>query len=137
MHRTLKAATVKPAGLNFLQQQGKFDAFRDEYNKERPHQALGMKMPSEIYQHSKRVYRGIGNLEYPLHDKTITVTSCGRICHKGLKVSFSSVFRGQDVGIKEVDEGIWQVGFMQYDLGYFDVKSGRFESGTNPFASKL
>jgi len=35
MHRTLKAATVKPAGANFLQQQGKFDSFREEYNAER------------------------------------------------------------------------------------------------------
>ena len=137
MHRTLKAATVKPSANNFLQQQGKFDAFRDEYNKERPHQALGMKMPAEIYVHSKKKYEGVKAIEYPLHDKTITVTSCGRICHAGLKISFSSVFRGQDVGIREVDDHLWQVSFMNYDLGFFDENSGRFEPGSNPFASKV
>jgi len=137
MHRTLKQASVVPAGENFLQQQGKFDDFQDEYNKERPHQAIEMKMPAEVYRDSKRKYNGIGNIEYPLHDKTITVTSCGRICHDGLKISFSSVFRGQDVGIKEVDDGLWQVSFMQFDLGYFDEKSKRFEPGSNPFALKV
>jgi len=137
MHRTLKQATVKPAGANFLQQQQKFDAFQDEYNIERPHQALAMKTPAEIYTYSQRHYQGVKNLEYPLHEKTITVTGCGRICHNGLKVSFSRVFAGQNVGIREVDDELWQVSFMNYDLGFFDQKSGRFEPGLNPFASKV
>lgn len=137
MHRTLKAATVRPPAESFLQQQEKFDAFRVEFNNERPHQALGMKMPAEVYKASRRTYTGIGRLEYPLHEKVITVTSCGRICHKGLKINFSRVFQGQDVGIREVDQGIWQVSFMKYDLGYFDMKSGRFEPGANPFAPKV
>jgi len=96
-----------------------------------------MKMPGEIYVHSTRRYEGVKPIEYGLHDKTITVTTCGRICHKGLKVSFSSVFRGQDVGIREVDDELWQVSFMNYELGFFDERSGRFEPGANPFASKL
>lgn len=137
MHRTLKAATVKPAGENFLQQQQKFDNFRDEFNRERPHQALSMKTPQEMYRPSTQNYMGVKPLEYPLHDKTITVTNCGRICHKGLKISFSYVFRGQDVGIREVDDGLWQVSFMNYELGFFDENSGRFEPGSNPFASKV
>lgn len=137
MHRTLKAATVKPAGKSFLQQQEKFNEFQQEYNFERPHQALKMKTPAEVYKSSTRKYQGVGKLEYPLHEKTITVTTCGRICHKGMKISFSAVFRGQDVGIREVDDGLWQVSFMNYDLGYFDQKSKRFEPGANPFASKV
>ena len=137
MHRTLKQATAAPAASNFLQQQGKFDSFQTEFNEERPHQSLGMKTPGEIYRPSQRKYQGIGNLEYPLHDKSIIVTNCGRICHHGLKISFSSVFRGQEVGIREVDDGLWQVSFMRFDLGYFDEKSKKFEPGPNPFASKL
>ncbi len=137
MHRTLKQATVAPAGQNFLQQQEKFDRFQHEYNTERPHQALHMKTPKEVYTSSFQPYRGIGNVEYPLHDKTITVTCCGRICHKKLKIHICSALRGQDVGIKEIDDGLWLVTFMQYDLGYFDEKSKRFEPGSNPFAFKL
>ena len=49
------------------------------YNHERPHQALNMKYPGELYTPSPRPYQGLGELEYPFHDRTITVTSCGRI----------------------------------------------------------
>ncbi len=49
MHLTLKQEATRPAAANFLQQQGKFDRFVDEYNKERPHQALDYRRPAELY----------------------------------------------------------------------------------------
>ena len=79
MHRTLKVEATRPAGSNFLQQQAKFDAFVEEFNNERPREALGMKRPAEIYRPSARDYRGIGELSYPFHDRTALVTYCGRI----------------------------------------------------------
>jgi len=54
MHLTLKKEATKPPGKNFLQQQAKFDAFQEYYNHQRPHQALAMKCPAEIYQSSPR-----------------------------------------------------------------------------------
>ena len=48
MHLTLKKEATRPAGKNFLQQQAKFDDFMQEYNHDRPHQALGMKYPCEL-----------------------------------------------------------------------------------------
>ena len=48
MHLTPMKEATRPAGKNFLQQQAKFDDFMQEYNHERPHQALGMKYPSEL-----------------------------------------------------------------------------------------
>ncbi len=80
MHLTLKKETTKPAGLNFLQQQARFDDFIEIFNKERPHEALDMKCPAEVYQPSTRVCKGLPDIDYPLHDKTIVVTNCGRIC---------------------------------------------------------
>ena len=59
MHLTLKKEATKPAAQNFLQQQAKFDDFIDEYNNERPHQALDMKVPAERYRPSKRSYQGL------------------------------------------------------------------------------
>jgi transposase InsO family protein len=59
MHLTLKKETTRPPAENFLQQQGKFDAFRDEFNNERPHEALGMKYPAEVYKPSTREYQGL------------------------------------------------------------------------------
>jgi putative transposase len=80
MHLTLKREATKPAAANVLQQQARFDAFVDRFNRERPHQALGMKVPATLYANSPRVYRGLEDLTYPFHDWTITVTHCGRIC---------------------------------------------------------
>ena len=80
MHLTLKQEATKPAAANVLQQQARFDAFVDRYNQERPHQALAMKVPADLYVRSPRVYRGLEELTYPYHDQTLTVTHCGRIC---------------------------------------------------------
>ena len=137
MHLTLKKATTRPAGINFLQQQEKFDDFITEYNSERPHEALQMKYPGEIYRPSPRIYQGLPPVEYPLHDRTVLVTMCGRICIKKLKVNFTRALSGQAVGIRQVEEKIWLVSFMNYDLGYFDEESRRFEPLDNPFGSKV
>jgi len=85
MHLTLKQAATKPAAPNVLQQQARFDTFVAQYNRERPHQALGMKVPADVYARSPRVYRGLQDLTYPFHDQTIAVTRCGRICFQGTR----------------------------------------------------
>jgi hypothetical protein len=75
IHLTLKKEATRPAAQNMLQQQARFDDFLDCYNRERPHQALDMKYPAELYRPSPRPYRGLRELTYPFHDRTITVTS--------------------------------------------------------------
>ena len=92
-----------------------------------------MPTPAELYKPSLRPYRGIGELEYPFHDRTITVTNCGRICVGRRKINLSTVFAGQNVGIKEVNDKIWLVSFMKYDLGFFDHQAGTVTSAENPF----
>ncbi len=137
MHLTLKKEATKPPAFNFLQQQEKFDDFMEEFNNERPHQAIGMKYSAELYTPSARMYQGLPDIDYPFHDKTITVTNCGRICIKKKKINLSIVFAGQTVGITETDDGIWLVSFMQFDLGYFDEDSCRVEPLKNPFKENL
>jgi putative transposase len=137
MHLTLKQEATKPACANFLQQQARFDHFVDVYNNERPHQALDMHCPAERYSSSPRPYIGLGELEYPFHDKTITVTTCGRICYERQKVNLSTVFAGQKVGIKQIDDHIWLVSFMHYDLGFFDDETCRLEPAPSPFGAKV
>src|SRR5688572_24323895 len=137
MHLTLKREATKPAAANVLQQQARFDDFITRYNRDRPHQALGMKVPGDLYTRSPRVYRGLEELTYPFHDQTITVTHCGRLCFKRQKVNLSQVFAGQKVGVTQVGERIWLVTFMTYDLGYFDDETCRLEPIDNPFGPKL
>ena len=137
MHLTLKKEATKPAAQNVLQQQAKFDDFIACYNQERPHQALDMKYPAELYRPSPRPYRGLGELEYPFHDRTITVTHCGRICLGKRKINLCQAFAGQNVGIKEVSDRIWLVTFMHYDLGFFDHETCRLEPIADPFEPKV
>ena len=137
MHRSLKHATTRPTAMNSLQQQAKSDDFVQEFNAERPHEAIGMKVPAELYCPSPRVYQDIGELEYPFHDRDITVTSCGHICMYREKINLSIVLAGQKLGIKEVNEGIWLVSFIHHDLGYIDLEQNTLQHIDNPFHPRL
>jgi transposase InsO family protein len=137
MHLTLKREATRPAGGNFLQQQAKFDSFISEFNNERPHEALAMRVPAQAYSASGRAYAGLPELDYPLHDCDVTVTCCGRICMHRKKINISRVLAGQRLGIKEVDDGIWLVSFMHYDLGYIDLDQRTLQTLDNPFGPKL
>ena len=122
MHLALKKEATRPAGMNSLQQQAMFDAFVREFNEERPHEALKMKTPAEVYTPSSRQYQGLPELDYPFHDRVVLVTACGRICMHRKKINVSTVLAGQKLGIKEVENGIWLISFMSYDLGYIDLE---------------
>ncbi len=137
MHLTLKQETTRPPGQNALQQQARFDAFVEEFNTERPHEALDMQRPADRYVASPRPYAGLPELSYPLHDKQYLVTACGRICMHRKKINLSTVLAGQLVGLKEVDDGIWLVSFMHYDLGYIDLEQKTLQPIDNPFGTRL
>jgi putative transposase len=137
MHLTLKQEATKPAELNFLRQQARFDAFQNEFNNERPHQGLEMKTPAQVFTKNVREYQGLPELKYPMHDLTVRITNCGRVCIGKRKINLSRCFAGHDVGVREVDDKLWLVSFMDYDLGYFDEDNGRVEPIENPFAYKV
>src|SRR6202789_2443892 len=137
MHLTLKKEDTRPPGMNCFQQQGKFDHFIEEFNQDRPHEGLGMKCPAEVYRPATRAYQGLPDLTYPFHDKTVDVTLCGRICLHRKKINLSTVFAGQAVGLKEVEEDTWLVSFMDYDLGYIDLEEKTLQPLGSPFGPKV
>jgi hypothetical protein len=103
----------------------------------------------DFYRHVPEDYRSeysamfhriaAGELPLLVHctDRTITVTNCGRICIGKRKINLSTVFAGQNVGVKEVSDKIWLVSFMKYDLGFFDQDLGTVTSAENPFGAKV
>jgi putative transposase len=137
MHLTLKQEATRPAATNVLQQQMRFDTFVHRFNHDRPHQALDMATPASRYRASARTYRGLEELDYPLHDWSAVVTRCGRICYQRRKINLSQVFAGQKVGVRQTAEHIWLVSFMDYDLGYFDDETCRLEPIADPFGPRL
>lgn len=137
MHRTLKQETTRPPGMNTLQQQDRFDRFANAFNDERPHEALDMKMPAELYSPSSRRYDGLPDLDYAFQDRDVTVTNCGRICMHRKKINVSTALAGQNQGIKKVDDGIWLVSFIRYDLGSIDLEQRTLQTNDNPFGTRL
>ena len=137
MHLTLKQETARPPAINTIAQQEKFDAFVNEFNTERPHEALDMKCPADLYAASSRIYQGLPEVDYPFHDSDIIVTACGRICMHSKKINVSTVLAGQRLGIKEVDDGIWLISFLTYDLGYIDLEQRTLQPIDNPFGTRL
>jgi transposase InsO family protein len=137
MHLTLKNETTKPAAANHLQQQDRFDHFIQEFNTERPHEGLAMACPATVYTPSPRPFSGLPDIDYPFHDHDAMITACGRLCMHRKKINISTVLAGQRVGLKEVDDGIWLVSFMQYDLGYVDLEARTLQTVDNPFGAKV
>lgn len=137
MHLTLLQDTTRPAGQTILQQQEKFDQFRQIFNHERPHEALGMKTPAEFYQPSTRVYsREVPDPTYPLHDCERIVTTCGSIyLTNKTKFFLSESFGNECVGLRQEEDGLWRVSFARYDLGLYDQREGTFYPFEGPMPS--
>jgi hypothetical protein len=77
------------------------------------------------------------NSATPFHDRDVVATACGRLCLHRKKINISTVLAGQRLGIKEVDEGIWLVSFMAYDLGYIDLEQKTLQTIDNPFGPRV
>lgn len=120
MHRTLKRETARPARRNLLQQQERFDEFVDEFNTQRPHEGLDMKRPADVYTASPRPYPlRLPDLTYAGHDDVLVVRRNGFLpLHGRGEVYLAQALRGQQVGVREEDDGRWLVTFANLDLGH-------------------
>lgn len=126
MHRTLKAETAKPPRASFRAQQRAFDLFRDEYNDERPHEALGQAVPTSLYQPSlKPLPSKLPELEYPDHFRLERAYSNGIISWLSTQWYLSHCLEGELVGLEEVDDGRWKVHFGPIALGILDARNAR------------
>jgi putative transposase len=125
MHRSLKQATAQPPAANLRQQQEAFDRFRQEYNGERPHAALQMKTPAELYLPSGRSYPArLGEPEYSGEWEVRSVGPCGTMRWQNVKIFVGKVLAGEELGLEPVDEGQWKLWFFGHPLGIFDERKG-------------
>jgi putative transposase len=120
LHRTLEEATARPPAATLRAQQQRFDAFRDEYNHRRPHEALGQQPPSHWYQPSPRAYPSrLEEPSYPGADQVRRVRHNGEIRWSSSTIYVSQLLKGEPVGIYEVAEG-WLVRYGPIELGLLD-----------------
>jgi transposase InsO family protein len=130
IHRTMKDDDVvaKPA-QTLLRQQDALELFREDYNERRPHLALDNKTPSDVYQPSIRPYSA--TLVDPAYDDSDTVhrvTRCGKlfICNSTERFFLGRPLGHQPVGVKEEEDDLWRIQFMDLRLGYYDRHEGIF-----------
>jgi hypothetical protein len=106
-------------------------------NAERPHEALAVKCPAEVYAASSRPDGGLPDLASHFHDRDILVIDCGRICMHRTKINISGLVAGQRPCTNEVGDGIWLVSYMTYDLKYIDLEQRTLQPLDNPFGPRL
>lgn len=124
MHKTLKEDTVIPPAASAARQQELFDAFRREYNYERPHESLGQKPPASYYKSSDRIMpEKLPELNYPGHFKEVLVQSNGVIHHQGHRVYISGLLKSEKLGLEEVADGVWEAYFGPLKLGSFNMRN--------------
>ncbi len=128
MHRTLKAETTRPAAGSLCAQQRKFNRFRDEFNHERPHEALDMRTPHEVYRRSERTMPNrLAPFQYPDRFEIRYVSANGGIRWNRAWVNVSIVCAGEYIGFEEIDYGIWNVYFGPLKLGRFNERHMKIE----------
>src|SRR5262245_11074181 len=124
MHKTLKRETTLPPAGSLKGQQLRFNRFRQEFNEERPHEALDQETPGSLYTPSTRPYpERIPRLEYPDHFEKRLVSRNGGFRCASVRVPISHTLEGQYVGLEEVDDGKWDVYFGHVRLGQMDART--------------
>jgi transposase InsO family protein len=125
MHRNL-TPTRFPPGADQEAQQLKFDAVREELDYERPHHALGLKTPAELYVPSERpMPERIPPPEYAAHAEVRRVRRVGSIRFRGREIFISEVLTDERVALEETADGVWSVFFYHVLLARFCERDGR------------
>jgi putative transposase len=108
----LKAETTRPPAANRRAQQQRFKRFREEFNHQRPHEALDRQTPAALYEASPRPMPSQRPpLEYPDRFEVRYVSANGGIRWDRRWVNVSSTCAGEYVGLEEIDDGVWNVDF--------------------------
>ena len=125
MHLTLKQAACTPPAPTLAQQVERFAQFRQAYNHERPHEALGQRPPASVYRPSPRPYNGIlRQPDYPSHAKVRRVRHNGTIKWQGEEVFISEALAGEPVGLYETASQLHLVRYAEIPLGTLNGKQG-------------
>jgi transposase InsO family protein len=112
MHKTLKAATLRPPKATAVAQQRAFTVFRREYNEARPHEFLQGATPASRYAPSPRDYPArLPAIEYPTHFVVKRITNAGTFRFQHKLLFLSNTLKQLPVGLEEVDDGLWSIYF--------------------------
>jgi transposase InsO family protein len=131
-HLTLLEA-MRPAARNLAAQARRFQAFTQDYNQERPHEALGQQPPASVYRNSTReMPRRLPEPDYPIEAAIRKVRSNGEIKWQGELVHICSALAGEAVAMEETKAGHWLVRFFDLPIGWIDRDKKKLRRFTVP-----
>lgn len=117
-HLTLKNETAFPPAATVVAQQRRFDAFRREYNQERPHEALDQFTPFSVHRRSWRPFPSkVCDPTYPGHYELRRVSAKGAIGWRHRQPFLAEALHGELVGLVEIDNGCWEIYFGPLLIG--------------------
>jgi putative transposase len=123
MHRTLKAEATRPPERNQAAQQVRFDRFCQEYNHERPHEALGQRTPAALYRPSpRRMPAKLTEHEYPGHYLVRRVSNAGTFRFKSRQLFLRDTLLQERIALEETGDGIWSIYFYDVLLARLDER---------------
>jgi putative transposase len=126
MHKTLKAEATRPPGFTLRGQQHQFDRFREEYNRERPHESLGGQTPISVLRPCARPYpHRLPSVDYPGHFDVRRVRSDGSIRWRCDALYITEALAGEPVGLEEIADGLWSIQFSTIELARWDARTGQ------------
>jgi transposase InsO family protein len=124
MHRELKRETARPASSTLRAQQRRFETFRTRYNDERPHEGIGDRTPSSLWTPPSRAYpEQITPPLYPASMEVRRISTAGTFRLRSQQPFLSQTLKGEDIGLEEVGDGIWNIVYYRTLLGKIDERS--------------
>lgn len=121
MHRTLKRAVTQPVAAHMAEQQQRFDEFIQNYNQQRPHEALKQQTPSQCYKESPRTYpEQLPELTYPGHVEVYRADCNGILNRRGLRIYVGHLLKHEQIGLEQIGEELWAVHFGPVVIGRVD-----------------
>lgn len=98
-----------------------FELSRRSYNEHRPHQALGMAVPSSMYTPRPAATRRDEPFDYSCHDALVrTVTNKGSIHLQGNEIFISEALNSHRIGVRAISRDRWKILFHGHLLGLID-----------------
>ena len=109
--------------------QAAFDLWREQYNSERPHEALGMRVPAEVYRPSGRAYKGTPeDLDYGGMETRRVKRRTGEIVYRKERIGISTAVGGWSVGLSAREDGLMEVWFSRLLLGHLEPTTACFKA---------
>jgi len=131
-HRVLKRETARPPAMNARAQQRRSHKWLEDYNTERPHEALDQQPPALVYRRSPRRYRPkLMEYQYPPEWQTRRVRTNGQVKWQGRKRFLGEAFVGLRIGFKKLEPNVHEVYFGGVLLGEMH---GADDGGLRPTA---